>query len=79
MFTACAAGGKFKTKNMKILIDVNFIEHGRLVLTNEKGDTYNSRSEELIDFFHGLKDSSQKEPETVHGNEAEKEVCEHPT
>ncbi len=61
---------------MKHLIEVNFIEHGRVVLTNEKRDTYNSRSEELIDFLHGLKDDTPKEAVIVHGNEAGKETCE---
>ena len=33
-------------------IEVDYPEHGMIVLTNSRGDTYTSKSEELIDFFY---------------------------
>ena len=38
-----------------IKIKIEYPEHGMVVLTNEGGDTYTSKSEELIDFLHGVK------------------------
>lgn len=35
-------------------VSVIFPEHDKIVLTNERGDTYTSKSEELIDFFTAL-------------------------
>ena len=34
---------------------IEYPEHGMVVLTNEGGDTYTSKSEELMDFLHGVK------------------------
>lgn len=36
-------------------ISIEMPEHGKIVLTNSKGDTYTSKSEELIDFLFGYK------------------------
>lgn len=35
----------------KVFVDM--IDHDKIVLTNGSGDTYTSKSEELMDFFHG--------------------------
>ncbi len=35
-------------------IKVEYPEHGMVILTNAKGDTYTSKSEELIDFVSPL-------------------------
>lgn len=34
-------------------IKIDFPEHGKIILTDKDGNTYTSKSEELIDFFHG--------------------------
>jgi len=41
---------------MKVLIEVEYRNHTEIELTNEKGDTYRSKSEELQDFFSGLQE-----------------------
>ena len=42
-----------------VQLTVEYPEHDKLVLTNERGDTYTSKSEELADFLHDLKDCEQ--------------------
>jgi len=42
-----------KESGRETIVMVKFPEHGKIVLTNQRGDTYTSKSEELIDFFHG--------------------------
>lgn len=38
-----------------IKIKVEYKDHNKVILTNSNGDTYTSKSEELMDFLHGLK------------------------
>ena len=38
-----------------IKMKIEYPEHGIVVLTNEGDDTYTSKSEELMDFLHGVK------------------------
>ena len=40
---------------MKALIEVKYKSHKEIELTNSNGDTFTSTSEELQDFFSGLK------------------------
>jgi len=42
------------TREGGVRVTVEYSEHDKIVLTNERGDTYTSKSEELMDFFHGL-------------------------
>jgi DNA-binding CsgD family transcriptional regulator len=41
-----------KPGSRKVFIEVEFKDHDRVILTNQYGDTYTSKSEELIDFLH---------------------------
>ncbi len=38
-----------------VKMKIEYPEHGMVVLTNEGGDTYTSKSEELIDFLNRIK------------------------
>lgn len=35
----------------QIILTVEYIDHDKVVLTNANGDTYTSKSEELMDFL----------------------------
>lgn len=37
---------------MKITLEVEFKDHDKVILKNGHGDTYTSKSEELMDFLH---------------------------
>lgn len=39
----------------QIQITVEFKDHDKVILSNPQGDTYTSKSEELMDFLHGAK------------------------
>lgn len=38
----------------RVMLKVTYPEHGKVVLENRKGDTYTSRSTELMDFLSGV-------------------------
>jgi len=40
------------SKMNKIILEVEFKDHDKVVLTNENGDTFTSKNEDLIDFLH---------------------------
>ena len=35
-----------------VILKIEWVDHDKIVLTNKKGDTYTSKSEELMDFLH---------------------------
>ena len=37
----------------QVVLKVKYLDHSTIQLTNESGDTYTSKSEELMDFLHG--------------------------
>jgi hypothetical protein len=41
-----------------IVLTVEYRDHDKVVLTNQQGDTYASKSEELMDFLHGCGNNS---------------------
>ena len=41
----------------QISLFVEYKDHDRVILSNANGDTFSSKSEDLIDFLHGIKDS----------------------
>lgn len=53
---------------MKRTLLVEFKDHDKVILTNESGDTYTSKSEELMDFLHL----------STLPDEGEKNTCSHP-
>lgn len=48
-----------------ITISVDYKDHDKVVLTNSAGDTYTSKSEELIDFLHSAANASTPAGEDV--------------
>ena len=36
-----------------VTLEIEFKDHRKVVLTDKAGNTYTSKSEELIDFLHG--------------------------
>ena len=62
---------------MKVLIEVEYRNHTEIELTNEKGDTYRSKSEELQDFFSGLQEFKfDVKPSYLHLKDKETKVFE---
>jgi len=48
----------------KIVLEMELVEHGKVVLTSPTTDTYTSRSEDLIDFLHGARMFAQSAEST---------------
>jgi hypothetical protein len=44
-----------------VILKLDRPEHSKIVLTNKRGDTFTSRSEELIDFLHDYPSSNGKQ------------------
>jgi hypothetical protein len=56
---------------MKITLEVEFKDHDKVVLKNESGSTYTSKSEELMDFLNV--------PNKIYPNPVlSDEICSHP-
>ena len=45
----------------QISLFVEYKDHDRVILSNANGDAFSSKSEDLIDFLHGIKDSQASE------------------
>ena len=45
----------------QISLFVEYKDHDRVILSNANGDAFSSKSEDLIDFLHGIKDSQDSE------------------
>jgi hypothetical protein len=53
-----------KAAGRTVKISFEFPEHDKVILTNVNGDTYISKSEELMDFLHGTKTEPLPDAET---------------
>ena len=65
------------TANMNMIkLKIEHPEHDMMVLTNERGDTFTSRSEELGDFLFGLEQFASTQPKRVSDADIEKKAYE---
>lgn len=44
----------------KIVLEIEWVDHTKVILKNERGDTYVSGSEQLMDFLHGVKNLNEE-------------------
>jgi len=58
----------------QISLFVEYKDHDRVILSNANGDAFSSKSEDLIDFLHGIKDSQSELPSDGITKFTEKEI-----